>query len=241
MCELNARITAWRDTLAARLSGAEVAELEDHLREALGGLPEDALSPDERFLIATRRLGAPGAIVEEFEKADPARVWQSRVFWMLAGWLGAGLVGGLAYTLAQGLSLGVWRLGASPQVAGLAELGLRATVWLLVAWQFSMLLRGDDRRASRLIGWVNGLSSSLRMLLVVAVALVVLGIPTMLMQVITFKAMTLSEFTSRNYVSAVGNMALGTGVNMGLLIATLSLAACRRRRAAPAAGPGGTR
>jgi hypothetical protein len=84
MCELNARIAVWRETLSARLSAAELNELEDHLREALASLPDDSLSPDERFLAATRRMGAPAALAEEFAKARPARFGWKRASWILA-------------------------------------------------------------------------------------------------------------------------------------------------------------
>jgi hypothetical protein len=225
MCELNARITEWRDGLASKLSAAELDELEDHLREALAGLPEGALSPDERFLIATHRLGEPEAVVGEFAKSDPARVWRERALWMLAGWAGVGLVGGLTVGVAEGLALGVRSLGASHPVAATAGYGVHVVVWLLVATQLVALLRGNDRRARDLIAWVSGWPGSLRIVLAVAVALVLLGLPRIFVDLMYFRFMTPREFGSARLASHY----VGLVVTTGLIIAALTLAARERR------------
>jgi hypothetical protein len=82
MSSLNDRIKAWRDAIAPGMSAADVEELEDHLRQTLAALPEDSLSFDERFLVATHRLGAPQALVAEFTKARRASFWRDRAAWM---------------------------------------------------------------------------------------------------------------------------------------------------------------
>jgi hypothetical protein len=82
MSDLNAMITAWRDGLAQGMSSADVDELEDHLRQTLAALPADTLSFDERFLVATHRLGAPPALIAEFAKARRASRQRGRATWI---------------------------------------------------------------------------------------------------------------------------------------------------------------
>lgn len=78
MSDLNARIKAWRDALASGVSTADLDELEDHLRQTLDVLPEDVLSFDERFLVATHRLGPPQTLVAEFAVSRRASIWRDR-------------------------------------------------------------------------------------------------------------------------------------------------------------------
>lgn len=240
MCELNARITAWRDTLAARLSGAELAELEDHLRETLGGLPETSLSPDEQFLIATRRLGAPGAIVAEFEKADPARVWQSRVLWMLMGWAGVGLVSGLGGWLATGVAMTMLILGGSANLLVVGIVGTRVVAVLLAVWFVVALAQGKDRgarvvagRAARLPGVVKGLG-------VVAAALALLGFPIGLVFAALQSTISPGEWNQYVYAQNLAYSSFHIAQTLGLFAAMLWLAGRQRRRVAPAVGSGGS-
>jgi hypothetical protein len=83
MSDLNARIKTWRDALAPAVSAADLDELEDHLRQAVAALPGDALTFDERFLVATHRLGTPQTLIAEFAKAQRASRWRDRVVWMM--------------------------------------------------------------------------------------------------------------------------------------------------------------
>jgi hypothetical protein len=232
MSDLNARIAQWRGSLAARLSGAELDELEDHLRETLAGLADAPLTVDEQFLIAGRRLGAPGLLVEEYAKADPSRVWQARVFWMLAGWAGIGLVGSLVGCLAQGVALTAWNLGVSANLAALGMFGAEVAAWLLVAWLLAALARGNDRgvqvvaeRAARLPRFVKGL-------VVVAAALVLLGLPGSILMMVRAYTMPVREFGSVMYASNIANLVLHVVVTMGLFAAMLWLTGRQRRRAA---------
>ncbi|APW58821.1 hypothetical protein [Paludisphaera borealis] len=82
MSDLNIKIKAWRNALASEMSAADLDELEDHLRQTLAALPEDSLSFDERFLVATRRLGEPQSLVAEFTMAREARAWPEHAVWM---------------------------------------------------------------------------------------------------------------------------------------------------------------
>jgi hypothetical protein len=85
---LNAAVESWRQELAAQpnLASDDRRELETHLRDAVAGFQQRGLNEEESFWLARRRVGQPLQLSEEFEKADPAKVWRERVFWMvLAG------------------------------------------------------------------------------------------------------------------------------------------------------------
>ena len=241
MCELSARIAAWRDTLAGRLSGAELDELEDHLRETLAGLSETPLSVDEQLLIAGRRLGAPGTLVAEFEKADPARVWQGRVFWMLAGWVGLGLVGGLAGCLFEGAALVAWKLGLPDSLTTAGAVVGHLVVWLGAAWLLAILARGHDR-AVRFVGErLAGLPAVGWWIVVATTALVLLGLPGNILLIVRARVMPLNQFAHSMYAMNVVHMVLHVVVIVGLFAATVRLAGRQHRRAAVAANPGGAR
>lgn len=92
MFDDEAAIRGWRRTLLASgtLRAEDVDELEDHLRQEIERLsalarPGDAaLSSEEVFVLATRRLGRTEALAEEFAKADPGAAWRRRWIWMLS-------------------------------------------------------------------------------------------------------------------------------------------------------------
>ena len=55
---LDSRIAEWRGFVAKRDAiGADVDELEAHLRDQIDGLVASGLSEDEAFLIAVSRMG----------------------------------------------------------------------------------------------------------------------------------------------------------------------------------------
>jgi hypothetical protein len=85
--DLNQSIRQWRDSLAqsATMRAEELDELERHIRDSMAELGGRQLSDEECFLIAARRLGHGEALTQEFAKVNPARQWQSRLCWMLAG------------------------------------------------------------------------------------------------------------------------------------------------------------
>jgi hypothetical protein len=55
------------------------------LRDTIAELQQRGLNEEESFWLARRRVGQPQQLGEEFAKADPAKVWRERVFWMAAG------------------------------------------------------------------------------------------------------------------------------------------------------------
>lgn len=72
---LDQAIAAWRAEIVQQpgLSAEQIRELEIHVRDSYEGLAASGLTHEERFLIATRRLGLPNALEEEFQKL-PSRL-----------------------------------------------------------------------------------------------------------------------------------------------------------------------
>jgi hypothetical protein len=85
--DLNAAIESWRQELAAQpnLASDDRRELETHLRDAIAGFQQRGLNDEESFWLARRRVGQPQQLGEEFVKADPAKAWRKRIFWMSLG------------------------------------------------------------------------------------------------------------------------------------------------------------
>jgi hypothetical protein len=85
--DLNAAIENWRNELAAQpnLASDDRRELETHLRDAIAGFQQRGLNDEESFWLACRRVGQPQQLGEEFVKADPAKAWRERIFWMALG------------------------------------------------------------------------------------------------------------------------------------------------------------
>jgi hypothetical protein len=83
--DLNAAVENWRNELAAQpnLASDNRRELETHLRDAIAGFQQRGLNDEESFWLASKRVGQPQQIGEEFEKADPAKAWHERIFWMM--------------------------------------------------------------------------------------------------------------------------------------------------------------
>jgi hypothetical protein len=83
--DLNAAVENWRDELATQpqLTPDDRRELEKHLADSMVELHGRGLNDEESFWLARRRIGQPQQLAEEFEKADPTRIWRERAFWMV--------------------------------------------------------------------------------------------------------------------------------------------------------------
>jgi hypothetical protein len=83
--DLNAAVENWRNELAGQpnLAPDDRRELETHLRDAIAGFQQRGLNDEESFWLARRRVGQPQQIGEEFVKANPAKVWRERMFWIV--------------------------------------------------------------------------------------------------------------------------------------------------------------
>src|SRR3954454_7418692 len=78
---LEEQIGQWRSYIRRRqaIHSAEVAELEDHLREQIAVLTDAGLAPDEAFLVAVKRMGGLDALSREFAREHSDRLWKQLV------------------------------------------------------------------------------------------------------------------------------------------------------------------
>src|ERR671914_2516428 len=78
---LEEQIDRWRSYLRRRqaIHSADVAELEDHLREQVRGLVDAGLATDEAFLVAVKRMGDLDALSREFAREHSDRLWKQLV------------------------------------------------------------------------------------------------------------------------------------------------------------------
>jgi hypothetical protein len=173
--DLNAALENWRQELAAQpgLAADNRRELEAHLRDAIAGFQQRGLNDEESFLLARHRIGQPQRLGEEFEKADPAKVWRERIFWMV-----------LFYFLMGTLSTVPWFMGilfSKPGAGG--NLPASVLVFLLrVSPLIAIVLLGAGkmtRQFSRLIQLVDGrfrLASAAFILILISSVLQYFGI-----------------------------------------------------------------
>lgn len=75
------QIDEWRAYLrrSRAITGRDVTELEDHLREQMASLADQGLSQDEAFLVAVKRIGAIDALTREFAREHSDRLWKQLV------------------------------------------------------------------------------------------------------------------------------------------------------------------
>src|SRR5215211_5768469 len=78
---LEEQIDQWRSYLRRRqaIHSADIAELEDHLREQVAGLVDAGLDTDEAFLVAVKRMGSLDALSREFAREHSDRLWKQLV------------------------------------------------------------------------------------------------------------------------------------------------------------------
>jgi hypothetical protein len=78
---LEEQIDRWRNYLRRRqtIHRADVAELEDHLREQVAVLVDAGLATDEAFLVAVKRMGNLDALSREFAREHSDRLWKQLV------------------------------------------------------------------------------------------------------------------------------------------------------------------
>ncbi len=105
---LNDAIVSWRDglRLLPSLCQGDIAELEEHLRDAMATWQNLGLTEEEAFLLATRRLGHPAGLQSEFAKINHRQVWLNRLLWMVIGIQGWNLLFGVAHLATDTTVLG---------------------------------------------------------------------------------------------------------------------------------------
>jgi len=164
--DLNRQILAWREHLgqSPAFQPENLEELETHLRDSIATLQARGLSAEESYMIATRRVGADGALAAEYGKVNRQEVWLQRILWMLVGLQLWTVVNDFSDALARTFStlvLGQWLRSqwlqgdASHHVAvgtsfyaGTQLLALAGSLvigWWLVAYQWPRLTRWAGR------------------------------------------------------------------------------------------------
>ncbi|HWI30506.1 MAG TPA: permease prefix domain 1-containing protein [Microbacterium sp.] len=78
---LEAQIASWTEYLRRRraVSGADVDELEAHLRDQIADLTAAGLSDDEAFIVAIKRIGSIDEVSREFAREHSERLWKQLV------------------------------------------------------------------------------------------------------------------------------------------------------------------
>lgn len=78
---LEEQIEQWRTYIRRRraIESVDIDELEDHLREQVGGLTKAGLATDEAFLVAVKRMGQLDALSREFAREHSDRLWKQLV------------------------------------------------------------------------------------------------------------------------------------------------------------------
>src|SRR5215204_1988600 len=78
---LEEQIDRWRSYLRRRqaIHSADVAELEDHLREQVAVLVDAGLATDEAFLMAVKRMGKLDTLSREFAREHSEHLWKQLV------------------------------------------------------------------------------------------------------------------------------------------------------------------
>ncbi|MBM3883887.1 MAG: hypothetical protein FJ387_29985 [Verrucomicrobia bacterium] len=81
--DLNRAIRHWRGQLgqSPAYRAENLEELEAHLRDSVSGLMGKGLTEEEVFLVATRRIGASGALEPEFAKINDPGAGAGRRWW----------------------------------------------------------------------------------------------------------------------------------------------------------------
>ncbi len=126
MFELEHELQAWTERFGEHdsIRKGDAEELVQHLRDSITELSSSGLSEEEAFLVATRRIGEPDAVVQEFEKVNNnfggeggfTRILQLTIVAAIVGTLVFGLVfASIPYseTTRWLVSVPVWVLGTA--------------------------------------------------------------------------------------------------------------------------------
>jgi len=88
----------WREELIAQpgVSADNVRELQSHLLQCFDQFKQRGFGDAEAFSQARRQVGSAEEVGAEFARANPARIWRERIFWMAFGsfllWVWTGLM-----------------------------------------------------------------------------------------------------------------------------------------------------
>ena len=137
MFDLENAIRDWNIALqnTESVSRDDLLELEEHLRQTVDDLTGKGLTQQEAFGVAMSRLGSSASLGDEFSKVNGHSVWQSRISWMLFGYVG---VSALANAI-NGISRATGTVSSLAGLSG-ASSAVVATVFSLACWAIFMAL-----------------------------------------------------------------------------------------------------
>ena len=169
--DLNAAVENWRRELAVQpgLTADERRELETHLGDAVADFQKRGLNDEESFWLACRRVGQPQQLGEEFAKADPAKIWRERAFWMV---LGIFLISTLG-RIQSGISMFVLR---TDWPAGILPVFFNLTLVIIVVLLASGKLTRPFGKLAELLGGRFRFASAAFILIFSSIALNYLGV-----------------------------------------------------------------
>ena len=174
MFDLDEHVQQWKRsfTSTAAMRSADLEELEHHLRDSIASLTSLGLNPEEAFIVATHRVGAPAVVAREFAKVDGMARWYQQASWMTAGALGYAIFG-LAIGALASLSQVVTLLAGGQGVAvGYTAVAITCIGWsLLAAW----LYRKQNEAGRRLTNISAGVLAALVASAVIIGSLVKMG------------------------------------------------------------------
>ncbi len=147
--DLESQIDQWRGYVQRQqaIAGADVDEMEDHLRERVADLVAAGLSSDEAFLVAVKRMGSVDEISREFAREHSDRLWKQLVLPGTPEGGGAGLPRDLVTALvfasaaAVAIRLAWWVLGEEDFVRNAALIVL-PFLTAYFAWKRAMPIPG---------------------------------------------------------------------------------------------------
>lgn len=134
MFELENEITHWKQAVVSNgvVSSEELTELESHLRESIAALREKGLTAQEAFTLGANRLGHPLALQKEYAKNNLSARWKQRVFWMLAGYIGIGMIERIVSVIGTTTGAAMAYGGFGGSASGVAMISLMFIAWSVV-------------------------------------------------------------------------------------------------------------
>ena len=152
MFQLEQRLQEWTERFGstAVMRDCDIEELAQHVRDSIAALKAKGLDDEEAFLVATHRVGAAGALEEEFAKVNGGQIWGYHVFWMIAGALLyvvcsflIATTGGVGQALAASA-------GGGGSAIGCTSVAITALLWFGIAF---WLYRSSESASDK--NWIN--------------------------------------------------------------------------------------
>lgn len=154
MFDRDAAIANWKSELAqSNAIGADALdEMASHLSDEMDALSRLSLSPEESFLIATRRIGPTRELAQEFAKVQPYGQVFETVRWLATGAIGMVLVTQM-FQLILFLSVATaWRISNGHHVPTWVPI---ATAVAYLAFLTALVALGIKRPRSRFRHFVS--------------------------------------------------------------------------------------